>query len=291
MIGRFAPSTTGPAHPGTLLAALLCWLDARSLGGAVHLRLEDLDPERSRPEWSSGMKDDLVWLGLDFDQTLVQSARASAHDAALDRLAQDGRLFPCVCTRSQLRSVAESVPGGSPRYPGTCRGRELPAGGWRASSDPLRVRFDEGGDFGDPVVRRRDGAVAYHLAAVVDDADSGVTRIVRGRDLEATTSLQNALRDLLELPRPVHHHHLLLLEERGGKLAKLHGAVGTPELRKHYRPGELCGFLALAAGLISEPAVIAPEDLLPRFAWEDVGGADRVVRWRSPELLLVESGP
>lgn len=289
MIGRFAPSTTGPAHPGTLLAALLCWLDARSQAGAVLLRLEDLDRERSRPEWSSGMVDDLAWLGLDFDGTLAQSECAAAHEAALDRLAREGRLYPCECSRSQLRLVAKPTPGGGHRYPGTCRARPLPEAGWRASSDPLRVRLEDTGGLGDPIVRRRDGAAAYHLASVVDDAESGVTRIVRGRDLEPTTPLQHALRDLLGLPRPAHRHHLLLLEERGGKLAKFHGAVGTPELREHYSPGDLCGFLACAAGLLPDPAPVRPHELLTLFSWDHVGDLDRVVCWRPPRLVLVES--
>ena len=236
------------------------------------------------------MERDLAWLGLDFDQTILQSERSPDHAAALDRLEGEGRLFPCRCTRSALRAVAPREPGGGLRYPGTCRARELPAGGWRESAEPLRVRLDSGSEFGDPVVRRRDGAVAYHLAAVVDDASTGVTRIVRGRDLEATTGLQNELRVLLGFPAPEHRHHLLLLEERGEKLAKLHGAVGTPELRAHYRPGELCGWLARAAGLVAEPVEMQPEDLLGEFAWEKVGVADRVVRWRPPHLVLVESG-
>lgn len=290
MIGRFAPSTTGPAHPGTLLAALLCWLDARSLAGRVLLRLEDLDPDRTRPEWSSGMVNDLAWLGLDFDETHAQNEGAAAHDAALDRLAGEGRLYPCECTRSQLREVAVPAPGGGLRYPGSCRARPLPAAGWRAACDPLRVRLEDTGGLGDPIVRRRDGAAAYHLASVVDDGESGVTRIVRGRDLEPTTPLQNALRDLLGLPRPEYRHHLLLLEERGGKLAKLHGAVGTPDLRTHYSPDDLCGFLAFAAGLIPEPSPVRPRELVDSFAWRNVGDPDRVVRWQPPRLVLVESG-
>ncbi|MGI9431033.1 MAG: glutamate--tRNA ligase family protein [Myxococcota bacterium] len=290
MIGRFAPSTTGPAHPGTLLAALLCWLDARSVGGKCILRLEDLDPDRSRAEWSIGMERDLEWLGLDFDARVLQSGCASVHEAALDRLERDGRLYPCTCSRSEWREGATSEPGGGLRYPGTCRARTLPSGGWRRSEEPLRVRLEPGREYGDPVVRRRDGAVAYHLAAVVDDAESGVTRVVRGHDLEATTGLQNELRDLLGLSRPEHRHHLLLLEERGEKLAKLHGAVGLPELRAHYRPDELCGWLARAAGLIADAADLRPIDLVPEFAWEKVGAVDRIVRWQPPHLVLVESG-
>jgi glutamyl/glutaminyl-tRNA synthetase len=300
-VGRFAPSTTGPAHPGTLLAALLCWLDARSRGGRVLLRLEDLDPERSTPERVDAMEADLAWLGLDWDATVRQSAGRAAHEDALDRLSAAGRLYPCACTRATHKSHGLRSPDGGFKYPGTCRGRPLPPGGWRATDEPLRVVLpggvvpciDESGldlsqdpaaDFGDPVVRRRDGAIAYHLASVVDDALQGVTRIVRGRDLAGTTGTQLRLRDLLELPRPVYRHHFLLLEERGDKLAKLHGAVGLPALREHYDAPGLCGWLAFAAGLRPEPAPVAPRDLVAAFAWSRVRTADLPVHWNGRAL-------
>jgi glutamyl-tRNA synthetase/glutamyl-Q tRNA(Asp) synthetase len=306
--GRFAPSTTGPAHPGTLLAGLLCWLDARSRGGRLVLRLEDIDPERSRPEWSAQLEDALRWLGLDFDAVEEQHAAAAQHAEALGRLAAAGRLYPCRCSRSELRSRGETAPDGAARYPGTCRGRPLPAGDWSGSEDSLRVRLDPGeiapreesgldlrqdpaSAFGDPVVRRRDGAAAYHLASVVDDARAGVTRVVRGRDLAASTALQVALRRLLGLSEPVYRHHLLLLEERGGKLAKLHGAVGAAELRAHYGPRELCGFLAHAAGLRPEERPTSPAELLAGFSWDRVAEEDRVVRWAPPRLRLIGSRP
>ncbi len=306
-VGRFAPSTTGPAHPGTLLAALLCWLDARARGARLLLRLEDLDRGRSRPEWSERMQSDLAWLGLDFDETREQHADRESHAGALDRLAAAGRLYPCRCGRSALRAREAPAPDGSARYPGTCRERALPEAGWRACGEALRVRLDPGEltpreesgldlrqdparAFGDPVVRRRDGPVPYHLASVVDDARPGVTRVVRGRDLAPSTALQLALRRLLGLPEPVYRHHFLLLEERGTKLAKLHGAVAAGALRAHYGPRELCGFLAFAAGLRPDEGPAAPAELVPDFAWERVTARDRVVRWTPPRLLLVGSG-
>jgi glutamyl-Q tRNA(Asp) synthetase len=305
-VGRFAPSTTGPAHPGTLLAALLGWLDARSRGARIVLRLEDLDPERSRAEWSEAMRRDLAWLGLEFDAVEEQQASRPDHEAALDRLAAAGRLYPCSCTRSALRAQGVVAPDGSARYPGTCRARPLPAGGWRSAKGPVRVRLDPGEivpreesgldlrqdpsrAFGDPVVRRRDGVPSYHLASVVDDARIGVTRVVRGRDLAASTPLQIALRRLLDLREPAFRHHLLLLEERGAKLAKLHGAVGAEELRAHYGPRELCGFLAHAAGLRRDAEPVAPDALLAEFEWARVGEADRVVRFTAPRLVLIGS--
>jgi glutamyl/glutaminyl-tRNA synthetase len=292
---RFAPSTTGPAHPGTLLAALLCWLDARSRGARLVLRLEDLDPERCRPEWSDAMVEALDWLGLDFDAVAAQSSRAGDHAAALDRLAAAGRLYPCRCTRSALRAA------GAGAYPGTCRERALPRGGWRAAREPLRARLpggrielaDESGlaiagdpsrDPGDPVVRRRDGAIAYHLAGVVDDAAAGVTRVVRGRDLADTTPTQVALQRLLDLPTPSYRHHLLLLEPRGDKLAKLHGAVGFAELRAVYGAPALCGVLARAAELRPTAAPVTPRELLADFSWARVRGSDRVLHWTGRAL-------
>jgi glutamyl/glutaminyl-tRNA synthetase len=301
--GRFAPSTTGPAHPGTLLAALLCWLDARSSGARLLLRLEDLDPERCRPEWSAAMQRDLAWLGLDFDAVEAQSAAASRHAAALDRLADQGRLYPCRCSRSALRQSATPSPDGGLRYPGTCRGRPLPASGWRDAPEPLRAALapgrieigDESGaalggdpaaERGDPIVRRRDGAVAYQLAGVVDDGHTGVTRVVRGRDLAASTATQVALQRLLDLPRPQYRHHLLLLEERGGKLAKLHGSIDVRALRERYDGPALCGVLGHAAGLLAAPEPTTPTELLQSFRWDRVACEDRVLRGSGQRLEL-----
>jgi glutamyl/glutaminyl-tRNA synthetase len=303
IVGRFAPSTTGTAHPGTLLAALLCWLDARAAGGRIGLRLEDLDPQRSTPQRGRQLRDDLRWFGLDWDFEVTQSERSADHTAALDALAQAGLLYPCACSRSQLRESALRASDGSFVYPGTCRGRELPSAGWRATREALRVRMqvaigeltDESGTRlaggsqipSDPIVRRRDGSVAYQLATVVDDAAQGVTRIVRGRDLASSTALQVALQQLLKLPTPVYRHHLLLLEERGDKLAKLHGAVGASELRAHYSADGLCGLLAWGAGLLPEPLPMRPQALVEGFDWRSVFDEDRVVRWSGSELELV----
>lgn len=304
--GRFAPSTTGPAHPGTLLAGLLCWLDARSRGARLVLRLEDLDPERCRPEWSRAMREDLAWLGLDWDAESQQSAVHEQHEAALDRLEAAGALYPCRCSRSELRAQGRLAPDGGYAYAGGCRKRELPAGGWRASGEPLRARLpagaidieDEGGEplvrdplraFGDPIVRRRDGAVAYHLASVADDARAGVTRVVRGRDLAASTATQVALQRLLGVAQPAYRHHLLLLEERdGGKLAKLHGAVGMPDLRAAgYDAAQLCGLLAQACSLRDAADPVAPAELLAEFDWRRVSAEDRATAWTGGRLRLL----
>lgn len=301
-VGRFAPSTTGPAHPGTLLAALLCWLDARTRGDTLVLRLEDLDPQRCRPEWAEAMQRDLEELGLDFDRTTLQSENRAAHEAALDRLADLGVLYRCRCSRKALRE-AEPAPDGGRRYPGTCRALRVDRASWRELADPLRVALpagrleiqDESGlslsqdpeaEMGDPLVRRRDGAIAYHLASVVDDDAVGVTRIVRGRDLASSTATQVALRALLERPVPEYRHHLLLLEERGTKLAKLHGSVDRETLRAHYSSAELCGVLAHAAGLQPRPEATTPDALRAGFAWDRVVPEDRVLHWDGARLQL-----
>jgi glutamyl-Q tRNA(Asp) synthetase len=276
VISRFAPSTTGEAHPGTLLSALLVWLDARSRGGTAILRLEDLD--RTRHVGGEILIDALAWLGLAWDATITQSDRGASHEAALDRLAVAGRLYPCTCSRVARTRLA---PDGGRAYDNTCRGRELPAAGWRDARDvALRARLpdervelvDDGGmdlsqtpalDMGDPIVRRRDGAIAYQLAVVVDDADEAITDVIRGRDIAPSTATQVLLQRLLQLPTPRYRHHFLLLERaKGEKLAKLHGSLPWTTLRARYSGPELRARLAELAGL----ADATPEN----FAWARV---------------------
>ena len=299
-IGRFAPSTTGPAHPGTLLAALLCWLDARSRGGRVLLRLEDLDPERCRPTHATAMIADLAWLGLDWDAVGFQHDLHGQHAAALDRLAALGRLYPSPTSRAELERLGRRAPDGGWAYDNRDRGRIL-VGGWRDCTEPLRCRIDDGvialrdesGDdltqdpvlaFGDPVVRRRDGAVSYQLAVVVDDGAAGVDRVVRGRDIATSTATQVALQRLLGAGQPAYHHHLLLLEERGRKLAKLHGSVAVAQLRERYSAEELVGVLGWLAGLLPVAEACRAQELVRGFDWESVRREDRVARWTGAGL-------
>lgn len=303
---RFAPSTTGPAHPGTLLSALLVWLDGRSRGARIDLRLEDLDPERSTIARSRSMEAELRWFGLDWDAVFRQSAFGARHGQALDQLAAAGRLYPCDCSRSRLAALGRRAPDGGWVYDNRCRGRELPAAGWRSVAGAVRLQLpdepvaavDEGGldlsqqpslDMGDPVVRRRDGAVAYQLAAVVDDLAGGYGRVIRGRDLAASAATQVQIHGLLGAVPPVYRHHLLLLEPRGDKLAKLHGAVGVPELARHLGAPALCGQLAHAVGLQSEPKPCRPADLLSAFAWERVAVRDLVLRWDAGRLTILSA--
>jgi glutamyl/glutaminyl-tRNA synthetase len=311
VISRFAPSTTGEAHPGTLLSALLVWLDARARGGRVLLRLEDLDTTRARAGWAAQLRDACAWLGLDWDEVVIQSDRGAAHEAALDALAAAGRLYPCACSRA-ARSGGRRAPDGGWAYENTCRGRPLPPGGWRASAEALRARLDDGPialvddggldlsqaparDMGDPIVRRRDGVVAYQLAVVVDDAAVGVTDVVRGRDIAPSTGTQVALQRLLGLPAPRYRHHLLLLEPAaaspgapGAKLAKLHGSLPFSQLRARHGAPELCGLLAHAAELLPRSAPCAPSELVSGFDWARVRDRDRVARWDSARGLIFD---
>lgn len=298
---RFAPSTTGPAHLGTLAAALLCWLDARKRRARLVLRLEDLDPDRCKPAFARSIVDDLGWLGLDWDEVVEQHALGAQHEAAMDRLEKLGVLYPCTMTREELRAIGRRTPDGGHAYDNRGRGRPLPAGGWRACKEPVRVRlpdrrfepFDEGGidlsgdpaaSFGDPIVRRRDGSIAYQLAVVVDDAAAGVNRVVRGRDIAPSTATQVALMELLGLAAPVYRHHALLLEAHGGKLAKTHGAARAAALADD--PRRFCGALACGLGMVERADPIAPAELVESFDWARVTRQDLVVRWEEGVPML-----
>jgi glutamyl/glutaminyl-tRNA synthetase len=236
------------------------------------------------------MRESLRWLGLDWDAEELQSANRLAHEAALDSLERKGLLYACTCSRSTVARGGVRAADGGWRYTERCRDKSLPANGWRGADAALRFRLpdgrialrDESGldlsqdvrrEMGDPVLRRRDGAIAYHLAAVVDDARAGITRIVRGRDLATSTATHVALQRALGLATPVYRHHFLLLEESGGKLAKLHGSVGWRELRDAYSPESLRAFLTRIGGF-SEMG----------FDWAAVRADDVTVRWTGREL-------
>ncbi|MCP4446148.1 MAG: hypothetical protein GY811_12500 [Myxococcales bacterium] len=294
--GRFAPSITGSAHPGTLLAALLCWLDARSSGRDVVLRLEDLDHTRLRPGQHEGMLEALGWLGLDWDATTWQSGLGPQHEAALDSLQARGLLYPCQCSRKERRAQGRRAPDGSFAYANTCQNRPMATSNWRDCPESLRVRLPDthlvledasgldlsqrpAAEMGDPIVRRADGVIAYHLVVVVDDAASQVSHVVRGRDLASSTATQYQLQSLLGYAHPEYRHHFLLLGSRKQKLAKLHGSMPFEELRtRHSGPG-FCGLLARLAGLRASDRPCTPGELLSDFGWEKV---------RRDDLLFVD---
>jgi glutamyl/glutaminyl-tRNA synthetase len=291
VISRFAPSTTGEAHPGTLLSALLVWLDARSRGGRVLLRLEDLDTTRAKAEWSEQLREACAWLGLDWDETIVQSDRRAAHEAALDALAAADRLYACTCSRTQ-RAGGRRAPDGGWAYPNSCRTKVLRD--WRARDAAVSVRarlpddrvalVDGLGvdlsqtpalDMGDPIVVRKDGVIAYQLAVVVDDHDARITDVVRGRDIAPSTATQIMLQRLLGYGTPHYKHHFLLLEAQGDKLSKLHGSIPFGQVRAHYDARGLCNVLARIANLGEG----LPRELLTKFTWTRVPHEDIVVRW------------
>jgi len=252
-VTRFAPSPTGRLHLGHALAALLAHDFARAHGGAFLLRIEDIDPGRSRPEHVDGIIEDLLWLGLEWDGEMIyQSERLDHYAAALGRLKAEGLVYPCTCTRAEIAAeiaASASAPQGpdGPIYPGTCRGKAASDGApraWRldvarasALAGPLYWMDDhtevqaEPERFGDVVLARKDAPASYHLAVTIDDAAQGVTDVVRGRDLYAATDVHRLLQALLGLPTPVYRHHDLLTDAGGNRLAKRHGAPTLAALR------------------------------------------------------------
>lgn len=313
-IGRFAPTTSGRAHPGTLLSALLVWWDIRSRGGQVLLRWEDIDPSALSVTVQKALAQDLAWLGLDWDKTVWQSRLASQHEQALESLAKQGRLYECDCSRSTIRQAGLPSAAGGWVYPGTCRHRTVR--NWRQSHSNLRCNLegfdltltDESGVdlsqnvpqvMGDPLVRRADGSVTYQLAVVADDAASGITRVVRGRDLATSTATQAALYQLLQVTPPGWRHHFLLREPQGDKLAKLHQSVGADQLQRVYQAPQLVRILSQVAGLTPgpkpepgqmvsfAPSAVEPCDfkaMVKEFDWRLVTAKDQTLVWDGQQL-------
>jgi glutamyl-tRNA synthetase len=242
--GRFAPSPTGPLHLGSLRTALVAWLFARTQGGRFLVRIEDLDPQRSRRSFEAQQLADLSALGIDWDEPPVrQSERFPLYEEALRRLQADDRLYPCFCTRAEIRAAASAPHGVAPEggYPGTCReldpeerARRLAEGRpfalrVRADGEEIAVEDELLGSYrgvvDDFVVRRADGVPAYQIAVVVDDAAQGVGQVVRGADLADSTPRQILLARWLGLPIPRYAHVPLVLGADGARLAKRHGAA------------------------------------------------------------------
>lgn len=281
--GRFAPSPTGPLHLGSLRTALLAWLFARSASARFLVRIEDLDPQRSRREYERGQLDDLRILGLDWDEPPVrQSERMPLYEDALARLDAQDRLYPCFCTRAEIREAASAPHGALPEggYPGTCRAlseseraRRRTAGrsaALRVCAGGERIEFEDrvrgrcGGIVDDFVVRRADGVPAYQLAVVVDDAAQGVGEVVRGDDLADSTPRQILLARLLGLPVPHYAHVPLVLGTDGARLAKRGRPPGLADRREP--PAATLALLAHTLGLaLGCDRVQQPADLLAEF--------------------------
>jgi glutamyl-Q tRNA(Asp) synthetase len=255
MVTRFAPSPTGRLHVGHGWSALMAMDMARATGGAFHLRIEDIDGTRSRPEHVEHIIDDLRWLGIQWDGEIIfQSQRLSTYDAALDRLKAMGLAYPCFCSRADIAASA-TAPHGSegPIYPGTCRALSTDdrtrrmaheAHAWRidmskavATAGPLIWQDADYGPVtanpllaGDVVLARKDAPTSYHLACTLDDAAMGVTHVLRGGDLRAATDIHRLLQALLDLPSPLYRHHPLLVGPDGRRLAKRDGSIALADL-------------------------------------------------------------
>ena len=292
-VGRFAPTPSGRMHLGNVFAALIAWVSVRSRDGEMVLRMEDLDTQRTSEEFARQLREDLTWLGLDYDrETPAQSKRSRVYDGYFDRLKEMGLLYPCYCTRSQLHSVnAPHLSDGTYVYPGTCRNlsREAQAAMNRAPAWRVRVpdrlwefhdlvqgeyRLNLATDCGDMVVRRADGVYVYQLAVTVDDGEAGVTEVVRGADLLDSTPRQLYLYDLLGLTPPKFYHFPLLLTADGRRLSKRNADAGLDALRDRSTAAEILGKLAYLAGFNPSAVPKTAEALLADFDWDKVPTED-----------------
>lgn len=257
---RFAPSPTGPLHLGHAYSALLAHDMARAAGGHFLLRMEDTDLDRCKPEWEAGIIDDLQWLGLSWDGPIHrQQPKIADYTTRLERLIDRDLLYPCSCTRSDIRAALSAPQEGVTHhiYPGTCRGRSIES---RRPGDALRLdlakalaeigsaAFTETGpafrgrhevntqqalsEIGDVVLSRKgEDIVAYFLASAFDDADQQISHVIRGEDLFAFTPVQVILQRLFELPTPIYHHHRLIRDDSGKRLAKRDDARAIAKYR------------------------------------------------------------
>ncbi len=300
--GRFAPSPSGRLHLGNVLCALLAWLSVRHQNGNILLRVEDLDTARcASRDRIEQMLSDLRWLGLTWDggedPATYQSARTEIYTAYFEKLKEQGLLYPCYCTRAELHAAsAPHAADGIPIYDGKCRrladsggtpplGRN-PAWRLRVSNEIITVTDGVQGvytenlatDCGDVLLRRSDGVFAYQLAVVVDDALSGVTEVVRGRDLLSSTPRQIYLHKLLGFTPPRFYHIPLLTRADGTRLAKRDAALDMGVLRETYTPEVLLGKLAYTVGLIDQPAALSALELIPLFEWNKVSRTDVVLK-------------
>ena len=284
--GRFAPSPTGVLHLGNLRTALASWLSARAAAGRWLVRVEDVDGPRCDPAIAELQLRDLAALGLESDEAVVwQSGRSGIYRAALASLREGCVLYPCRCTRRDLQRLASAphAEDGLRPYDEACRGRA-----WEGFEAALRFRLKEGSlDWadrvlgpqrddpatltGDPLLFRRDGVFAYHLAVVVDDGAQGVTEVVRGGDLRSVTATQIRLQEALGLPRPAYAHLGLVTAPDGSRLGKRAGAPGLEALRaRGVAPEALLGWLGWSLGCLANPEPCRAADLIPGFEWSRV---------------------
>lgn len=301
--GRLAPTPSGLLHLGNARSFLLAWLWARSQGGRVVMRIEDIDLPRCSRELRDQALSDLEWLGLDWDEgpragdaigPYDQSTRFEHYRRALDKLIIAGKAYPCVCSRKDIEEATRAPHGDEGAiYPGTCRGRfatfaeaaefakSPPA--WRFAFDDAPISFDDEiqgavtvkpRELGDFVLWRKDGLPSYQLAVTVDDAAMGITQVLRGRDLLPSTARQLALYKALALPAPKQWAHApLMIDPAGRRLAKRQGDLSLKALRERGIPPErIIGLCAYSAGLLPRAASVAARELVAEF------GVARVTR-------------
>lgn len=283
-VGRFAPSPTGQLHLGNLRTALASWLSVKSRGGKWIVRIEDVDTARCQARLAADQLRDLAALGLESDEPVVwQSRRNELYREALGKLAKQGKLYRCACSRKDLQLLASAphADDGLKAYPGICRAAkvdelvedalrvELPAGeiGWNdlllgdQSDDPMSLT-------GDPVLHRRDGYFAYHLAVVVDDADQGVNEIVRGADLRDVTATQIRLQQMLGYPRPAYAHTGLVTAPDGSRLSKRTDSASLSSLfARGVSVQEIIGWLGWSLGCLDVPEACSAGELIEKFDW------------------------
>ncbi|MBR7178919.1 MAG: tRNA glutamyl-Q(34) synthetase GluQRS [Oscillospiraceae bacterium] len=295
-IGRFAPTPSGRMHLGNVFAALLSYVSVKSKGGDWILRMEDLDTLRTKEEYAELLRDDLRWLGLNWDaETEAQSRRSAVYDRYFELLQEKQLLFPCYCTRSQLHNVnAPHLSDGTYVYAGTCRNltdaeraakKRIPS--WRVTVPDREFSFTDrvqgpyrenlSTDCGDFVVRRADGVYVYQLAVTVDDGESGVTEVVRGWDLLSSAPRQMYLQELFGFQHPDYAHIPMLMAPEGRRLSKRDQDLDMGALRSRLTPAQLIGVLANAAGLTETAAPISADELASIFDWSKIRGREIVV--------------
>ncbi len=289
MVGRFAPSPSGRMHLGNVFSALLAWLSVKSQNGEMVLRIEDLDPDRCRPEYAETLKDDLRWLGLTWDREQTpQSLRTAAYEEVFASLREKGLVYPCYCTRTELHAAsAPHASDGRVLYAGTCRylteeerAQKTKAPAWRLVMPDREIAFIDGlqgaykedlaADCGDIIIRRADGVYAYQLAVVTDDADGGITQVVRGMDLLSSTPRQIYLYELMGKTPPAFYHVPLLVAPDGRRLSKREKDLDMGALRNSHTPEGLLGHMAHLAGILEKDEPASAAELAKVFDWNDV---------------------
>ncbi|MGM9529682.1 MAG: tRNA glutamyl-Q(34) synthetase GluQRS [Phascolarctobacterium sp.] len=307
VVGRFAPTPSGFLHLGNVFCSLLAWLYAKSSGGKIILRIEDLDPQRCTRENADQLARDLEWLGLTWDEgayaspdseRYFQSKRSDIYEHYFIQLEQQELVYPCFCSRAELHAAeAPHLSDGRVLYAGTCRHltaaereakaqKRAPAYRLRVENKPISFvdgHYGEQGynlaeESGDFIVRRSDGVFAYQLAVTIDDALMGITQVVRGCDLLSSTPMQLYIYRLLGFTPPAFCHIPLLVDATGRRLSKRDGDLEIAALRKAYgSPEPLIGFLAYLAGQIDKPEPLHVSDLLPLFKPENIPTKNIVV--------------